>query len=100
MAQMPQVAVTVVIAVAARSLSGTSRRDVGALIGSGVALGLGNLAFYAAAVEGNVGIVSVLGSLSPIATALLALLVLKERMVRAGMLALVVVTIGTGMVLF
>ena len=99
LAQCPQVVVTSLIVLTARRYRGTSRRDIGILVGSGLALGLGNLSFYAAAVEGNVGIVSVLGSLSPIVTALLAFFILKEAMLRAEILALIVVLIGTCLVL-
>ncbi len=99
LAQCPQVIVTGMIVVAARRYRGTSTRDISVLVGSGVALGLSNLSFYAAAVEGNVGVVSVLGSLSPVATALLAFFILKEAMLRAEVLALLVVLIGTALVL-
>jgi uncharacterized membrane protein len=58
LAQCPQVLVTSLIALTARRFRGVGPRDIRNLIGSGLALGLGNLAFCAAAVEGNVGIVS------------------------------------------
>jgi uncharacterized membrane protein len=99
LAQCPQVVVTSLIVLTARRYRGTGPRDIGILVGSGLAQGLGNLSFYAAAVEGNVGIVSVLGSLSPIVTALLAFFILKETMRRAEILALIVVLIGTCLVL-
>ena len=99
LAQCPQVVVTGLIVLTARRYRSTGPRDIGILVGSGLALGLGNLSFYAAAVEGNVGIVSVLGSLSPIVTALLAFFILKEAMRRAEILALIVVLIGTCLVL-
>jgi drug/metabolite transporter (DMT)-like permease len=99
LAQCPHVVVTSVIVLTARRYRGTGPRDIGILIGSGLALGLANLAFYAAAVEGNVGIVSVLRSMSPIVTALLAFFILKEALRRTEILALIVVLIGTGMVL-
>jgi uncharacterized membrane protein len=99
LAQCPHVIVTSVIVLTARRYRGTGPRDIGILIGSGLALGLANLAFYAAAVEGNVGIVSVLRSMSPIVTALLAFFILKEALRRTEILALIVVLIGTGMVL-
>jgi len=99
LAQCPQVVVTSLIVLTARRYRGVGPRDIGILAGSGLALGLANLAFYAAAVEGNVGIVSVLGSLSPIVTALLAFFILKEALRRTEILALIVVLIGTGLVL-
>ena len=99
LAQCPQVVVTSVMVLTAKRYRGTSPRDIGILVGSGLALGLANLAFYAAAVEGNVGIVSVLRSLSPIVTAFLAFFILKEALRRTEILALIVVLIGTGMVL-
>jgi len=82
LAQYPQVVVTSVIVLTARRYRGTGLRNIGILAVSGLALGLGNLSFYAAAVEGDVGVVSVLGSLSPIVTALLAFFILKEALLR------------------
>lgn len=99
MSQVPQVTVTLIVVLTGGMLGGLKGRDAGILVGSGVALGLANLAFYTAAVGSNVGIVSVLGSLNPIATALLAFIFLKEALARTEILALVVVLAGTALVL-
>ena len=68
------------------------------LVGSGAALGLGSLAFYTAANRSDIGVVSVLASMAPIFTALLARAFLQERMSRPELAALVVVIAGVGMV--
>ncbi|CAB4969429.1 MAG: hypothetical protein F2840_16025 [Actinobacteria bacterium] len=73
LAQCPHVVVTSVIVLTARRYRGTGARDI--------------------------GIVSVLRSLSPIVTALLAFFILKEALRRTEVLALIVVLIGTGLVL-
>lgn len=48
--------------------------------------------------EGNLGVVSVLGSLDPIVVALLALIFLKEKMARSDQVALLIVIAGTCLV--
>lgn len=98
MSEVPQVLVCLVMVFAARSSGGLTGRSVGPLAASGVALGLGSVAFYTAADAGDVGIVSVLASLSPIVTALLAWALLRERMARPEVLALVIVLAGTALV--
>ncbi|MCX6460796.1 MAG: DMT family transporter [Actinobacteria bacterium] len=97
--QIPQVLVAfVMVAFVARSWGGLTRRALLPLAGAGVALGLGQVAFFAAAGEGSLGVVSVLGSLSPLVTALLALVFLSEKMTRWQTLALVIVLMGTCLV--
>ncbi len=98
MSEVPQVAVCLAMVFATRSLGGLSSRTVVPLAASGVALGLGSVAFYSAADSGDVGVVSVLASLSPIVTALMAWAFLKERMSRPEVLALIVVLVGTALV--
>jgi len=98
LSQVPQVVVGLTVALFARSFGGLTKREVAPLAGAGVALALGYVAFYTAADEGDIGIVSVLAALSPVVTALLALVFLKERMVRSEVLALVVILIGTALV--
>jgi uncharacterized membrane protein len=66
--------------------------------GSGVALALGNMAFFTAANEGDIGLVSVLGALSPLVTALLAAILLKERLSRTDRIAFAIVLVGTVMI--
>ena len=54
--------------------------------------------FFSAANQGNIGVVSILGSLSPLVTALLALVLLRERMARLETIALAIVVAGTCLV--
>ena len=77
---------------------GVAPRAIAVLAAAGVALALGNIAFYNAADEGDIGVVSVLASLSPLVTALLALAFLHERLERREVIALLVVLGGTALV--
>jgi len=98
--QVPQVivALAVVLATAPRSYAGLTGRSTAILVGAGLSLGLANVAFFTAAQEGSLGLVSVLASFSPMVTALLALAVVKERMSRSDVVALVVVIVGVALV--
>lgn len=97
MSEVPQVLFTLVMMVIVkRTWGGLCGRAIAPLALAGVALALGQLAFFTAAEEGDVGVVSVLGSLSPIVTAVLAYFFLKESMNRSQRLALLIVLIGTG----
>lgn len=100
--QVPQVTFTLIaVVVGARSsnaFAGVSARAIGVLAAAGIALALGNIAFFTAADEGDIGVVSVLASLSPLVTALLALAFLRERLERREVLALLVVLGGTALV--
>lgn len=98
MAQGVQIVVLLIIAALTRTPMELQPRAVTPLLASGAALALGSIAFYTAADEGDIGVVSVLAGLSPIVTALLAWALLKERMRKPEVAALVVVLIGTGMV--
>jgi uncharacterized membrane protein len=98
MAQGVQIVVLLIIAALTRTPMELQPRAVTPLVASGAALALGSIAFYTAADEGDIGVVSVLAGLSPIVTALLAWALLKERMRKPEVAALVVVLIGTGMV--
>lgn len=95
---VPEILVTAVALLLLRSLGGLNRPVVGGLAIAGVGLALGELTFYAASNAGDIGIVSVIGSLSPIVAALLALGFLKERLTRGEVLALMVVLAGTCLV--
>lgn len=98
--QMPQVILSLgfILWALRRNLSGIRFGSATVLVGSGVFLALGNFAFYTAANEGNIGIVSILSALSPLVTALLAVLFFKERLSRAETAALVIVVIGASCV--
>lgn len=99
--QLPQMAFTLVMVfIVARSLGGLTPRAALSIAVAGVALALGQVAFFTAANEGNIGVVSVLGSLSPMVVALLALVVLKERMTRSEGVALAIVLVGTCLVVY
>lgn len=97
--QIPQIAIATVLLVSAtHSLKGCSRRAIAVLAGSGVALALGNIAFFTAADAGDIGVVALLGSLSPMVTALLAAFIYKERLTRSDRLAFAIVVIGTALI--
>jgi drug/metabolite transporter (DMT)-like permease len=96
--QLPAIAVSLVMIGTARSFGGLRTRDVGPLLGTGFALGLAGIAFYTAADNGDLGIASVLASISPVATAVLAFLVLKEKMIRSEIVALGVVLSGVALI--
>ena len=99
--QLPQMAFTLVMVfIVARSLGGLNQRAVLSIAAAGVALALGQITFFTAANEGNIGVVAVLGSLTPLVVALLALGVLKEQMSRSERVALVIVLVGTCLVVY
>ena len=77
-----------------RQLASMSWRAWMVLAGAGLALGFGNVAFYAAAQQGSIGLVAVLAALSPMVTALLTFVFMKERLTRIELAALVVVVVG------
>lgn len=94
--QVPQITVSlgIVLWAVRRNLAGVTTRALTVLIGSGVALSLANIAFYTAANEGNLGIVSILAALSPMVTALLAVAFCKETLTRIELFALIIVVAG------
>lgn len=94
--QVPQIIVSlgIVLWAVRRNLAGVTTRALTVLIGSGIALSLANIAFYTAANEGNLGIVSILAALSPMVTALLAVAFCKETLTRIELLALIIVVAG------
>jgi drug/metabolite transporter (DMT)-like permease len=94
---IPMLVGAVIMVIATRSLSKIDRRTLLILVGSGAALGLGAVAFYAASDLGDLGVVAVIGSLSPIVTSLLAYVVLRERMTRLEVGALAVILIGAAL---
>ena len=97
--QIPQILVTLVIALGVKKLRirlGGGPSVIAA--GAGVAVALAQVAFFSAANQGNIGVVSILGSLSPLVTALLALVLLRERMARLETIALAIVVAGTCLV--
>ena len=71
---------------------------IAVLAGAGLALALGNMTYFAAANEGDIGVVSVLGAMSPLVTALLAVIFLRERLARLEVTAFGIVLVGTVLV--
>lgn len=94
--QIPQVLVTLVLAAAIKKVWGhIGRRSMIVIVGAGLAVALAQISFFTAANEGDIGVVSVLSSLSPLVTTLLAVILLREWMRRREVVALVVVVAGT-----
>lgn len=99
MSEVPQVLfAAVMVGLVARSWGGLTRGAIPPLMGAGAALGLAQVAYFTAANMGNLGLVSVLGSLSPLVTALLALAFLGEKLTRSQGAALAIVLIGVCLV--
>ena len=83
--QVPQMAFTLVMVfIVARSLGGLTQRAVVAIAAAGTALALGQITFFTAANEGNIGVVAVL----------------KEQMSLSERVALVIVLVGTCLVVY
>lgn len=92
------VVVFVGILIVARSLGGATRRDTVPLVAIGVFDASANVSFGFATTMGLLSTTSVLGSLYPVVTAVLAAIVLKERL-RAVQYAGVVATfVGVGVI--
>ncbi len=85
-------------ALVTRSWGGVGRRDLLPIAGIGVLNALAFAAYSVATREGNLAVVSVLAGLSPLALALLAWLIAKEKLARVQVLALVVVVVGSMLV--
>ncbi len=97
---IPQVGIALILATAVKKVwaVGMDRRSTGLIVAAGLAVALAQITFFAAANLGDIGVVAILGSLSPLITALLALILLHERMRRLETLALFVVVAGTALV--
>lgn len=101
MSEVPQVAITLFIIVTAGirvSFAGIALSVTGVLVSAGIALALSNFLFYVAANMGDIGVASVLGSLSAVVPAVLAFIFFRERMVKLEQAALIVVLLGTSLV--
>ncbi len=86
------------VAVSLRTLGGVVTRDVPALAGIGLADMAANLCFGVATTMGLLSVTAVLGSLYPVATVLLARLVLKERLLRVQWVGIAVALAGVGLI--
>ncbi len=91
--RVTSVVIFAVVLVAVRSVGGAGRRDVLPLVVIGVFDAGANLAFGVATTTGLLSTTSVLGSLYPVVTAILAAIFLRERL-RAVQYAGVVAAIG------
>ena len=100
LSQIPQIvlAAGTLLLASGQSMQGVTGGAVTVIAGSGVAVALGNIAFFTAANEGDIGVVAVLGSLSPMVTALLAAIFFKERLARSDYLAFSIVIVGAAFV--
>lgn len=92
--RVAQVTTMGLIALALRSFGGLKRKDVPQLIVIGSMDAIANITFTAAAGLGMIAIVSVLGSLFPIATGVLAWWILKERLLPIQYLGFAVTMAG------
>lgn len=84
----------VLIALVARSVGGLQRQDIGWLVAIGVFDISANLLFTLATTMGLLAIVSVLGSLYPVVTVILAWAVLHERLAPAQYVGVAVALVG------
>jgi drug/metabolite transporter (DMT)-like permease len=87
-----------VVALAARSLGGLTWSDLPKVTVIGLGDTGANLLFGIAATMGMVSLTSVAGSLYPVATVILAWLVLNERMLKIQVLGVVLALVGITMV--
>jgi drug/metabolite transporter (DMT)-like permease len=94
MMRVAQVSVMATVALAFRSLGGLKREDLPLLAATGSLDAVANVFFTTAASIGLIAIVSVLGSLFPIATGLLAWLILKERLLPIQYVGILVTMAG------
>ena len=92
--RISQVSVLVIVALMARSIGGLVRTDVPMLAAIGVTDAGANVLFVAAASAGYLSITSVLGSLFPVVTVLLAWWVHKERLQRIQYLGVAITVVG------
>lgn len=88
------VSVALVVAVLARSLGGVRRRDLVPLAAVGVADASANGLFAFASAQGLLSVLSVLGSLYPVTTVLLARYVLHEVLARVQQVGVVLALSG------
>lgn len=82
MVRVSSVALLWTVVAARRPSFGTVRPNLATLVGAGVLDNLANLLFVLAAARGLLSLVSVLGSLYPVVTVVLARVVLDERLAR------------------
>lgn len=81
-----------------KSFGGVGKRDIPLLVGIGIADFLANLLLGVATTKGLVSIAMVLGSLYPIATALLAFIFLHERLHKAQYVGIALAVSGVALI--
>ena len=86
--------VVIIMAVVARGVGDLQRNDIGWLVAIGTFDIVANLVFAIATTMGLLAIVSVLGSLYPVVTVVLAWLVLRERLAPAQYVGVAVALVG------
>jgi uncharacterized membrane protein len=92
---MVTVIITLVLAMATRSIGGLDRQALPLILAIGILDALALLSFSVATTDGNVAIVSVLSSLDPIVLAILAFIFIRERIARLQVIGLFVVIGGS-----
>ena len=86
--------VVIIMALVARGVGDLQRSDIGWLVAIGTFDIVANLVFAIATTMGLLAIVSVLGSLYPVVTVVLAWLVLRERLAPAQYVGVAVALVG------
>ena len=90
--------VTIAIAIRARSIGGFERKEYSGLIFMGVADFSANLLLGIACARGSVPVAMVLGSMYPIATAVLAFKLLHERLYKIQYVGVVLAVSGVALI--
>lgn len=85
------------VAIAMRTTGGIGARSMPAIVAIGLADAGANLTFGIASTMGMVSVVSVLGGLYPVATVLLAYVVLHERMLRVQRVGVGIALVGVAL---
>jgi drug/metabolite transporter (DMT)-like permease len=96
--RVTSVSVLLVVAVLARSLGGVTARETPALLLIGCGDLAANALFAVASSRGQVSVASVLGSLYPVVTALLARVLVKERLRRIQQVGVVLAVGGAAVI--
>jgi drug/metabolite transporter (DMT)-like permease len=93
-----QVTIVIVVALALRSIGGLVKKDVPLLAAIGMTDAGANVLFAFAASLGLLSVVSVLGSLYPIVTVILAWWIHKERLIPVQYLGIAITFSGVALI--
>lgn len=96
MMRVAQVSAMFIVALVLRTVGGLKKKDIPLLAATGSLDAIANVLFTAAVGIGLISIVSVLGSLFPVATGILAWWFLKERLLPIQYIGIVVTMTGVG----